>query len=154
AVDPDKTTNEVNVYRFPGNCQVQYAAGVITSRPESFLIELPKEAALVPSGKTISLPKGARELGPGSSWGMFTIACTIPIAIVMGLIMRIGQRLQVAGRATFLASLLGVVAVLAAVVIGNWVPGSPFERFFLFSKNHTILALALYGFVAAVLPVW
>src|SRR5438132_157072 len=81
---------------------------------------------------------GARELVPGSSWGTFTIACTIPIALFMGLWMyrvrkgRIGE-----------ASVIGAAAVLAAVVVGNWVPGSPLERFFSLSKDQTVLALTV-----------
>ena len=49
---------------------------------------------------------------------------------------------------------IGVVAVLAAVIVGNWIPGSPFEPLFSLSKDGTILALTSYGFVASVLPVW
>src|SRR4029077_12203574 len=93
--------------------------------------------------------RDARELVPGSSWGTFTIACTIPIALSMGLWMyrirkgRIGE-----------ASLLGAVAVLAAVVIGHEIPGSGLERFFSLSKDQTILALTIYGFIPARVPVW
>ena len=43
---------------------------------------------------------------------------------------------------------------MAAVIVGNWVPGSPLEGFFSLTKTETILALTGYGFVASVLPVW
>src|SRR5262249_41884781 len=52
------------------------------------------------------------------------------------------------------ASIIGALAVLVAVVVGNWIPGSPFERYFSLSKDQTILALTGYGFIASVLPVW
>ena len=35
-------------------------------------------------GKRLVLPEEARRLVPGSSWGTFTIACTIPIALFVG----------------------------------------------------------------------
>ena len=44
--------------------------------------------------------------------------------------------------------------MLAAVIVGNWIPGSPLESIFSLSKNETILALTAYGFIASVLPVW
>jgi carbon starvation protein len=89
------------------------------------------------------------QLVPGSSWGTFTIAATIPIALLVGLWMyklRPGRVVE--------ASLLGGALVLAATVAGNWVPGSSLEPFFSLSREGTILALVGYGFVAAVLPVW
>src|SRR5262249_53941108 len=98
---------------------------------------------------TFVTPAGCVQVIPGSSWGMFTIACTIPIALFVGLWMykiRKGRVIE--------ASLIGAVGVLAATVIGNWVPGSPLERFFSLSKEGTVFALCGYGFVASVLPVW
>src|SRR5207247_3805846 len=52
------------------------------------------------------------------------------------------------------ASLIGAVGVLAATILGAWVPGSPLEPLFGLGKTATILALCGYGFVASVLPVW
>jgi carbon starvation protein len=52
------------------------------------------------------------------------------------------------------ASLIGGALTLAAVVAGNWVPGSSLERFFSLTREQTIIALGTYGFIAAVLPVW
>ena len=37
---------------------------------------------------------------------------------------------------------------------GAWIPGSPLEKYFSLDRDSTILALAVYGFIAAVLPVW
>jgi carbon starvation protein len=140
-----------SVYRFPEGCRVRYTEnGAVTPRSEAFFIEVPAgKWNRSAEARSIFLIGGSRELVPGSSWGTFTIACTIPIALLMGLWMykiRKGRIVE--------ASLLGAAAVLAAVIVGNWVPGSPLERFFSLTKGQTILALTGYGFVAAVLPVW
>ena len=79
---------------------------------------------------------------------MFTIACTIPIALVVGLYMyklRKGKVVE--------ASLLGAVGVLAATIAGNWIPHSPLEPYFSLSRPQIIIAICVYGFVASVLPV-
>ena len=84
-----------------------------------------------------------------SSWGTFTIAMTIPIALFVGLWMyriRPGKIVE--------ASLIGVVGVLAAVIAGAAVPHSFLEPYFTFSKNGIIITIAVYGFIASVLPVW
>ncbi len=84
-----------------------------------------------------------------SSWGTFTIAATIPIALLVGMWMyrirpgRIGE-----------ASAIGVIAVLGAVVFGSFIPDSPLAQYFTLSRDGIVIALAVYGFIAAVLPVW
>jgi carbon starvation protein len=52
------------------------------------------------------------------------------------------------------ASLIGALAVIGATVIGGTIPHSPLEQFFSLTREQTIVALMIYGFVAAVLPVW
>jgi carbon starvation protein len=150
--NPDKSSQSSNVYRFPEGCQMHYTPGDKgTERSESFQIGVPSDAPLAPDKNgTVILPKGAEELVPGSSWGTFTIACTIPIGLIMGWYITKVRK----GRGILAASIFGIVAVLAAVIVGNWVPGSALEKYFSLTKNETILALAAYGFVASVLPVW
>jgi carbon starvation protein len=95
------------------------------------------------------LPAGMKQQIRGSSWGTFTIACTIPIALFVGLYMyrvRKGRVIE--------ASLIGAAATLAATVIGGSIPGSPLEPFFQLSRGGTIWAICIYGFIASVLPVW
>jgi carbon starvation protein len=107
---------------------------------------LPGGALAVPEQE---LPKNSVEIVPGSSWGLFTIACTVPIALFVGLYMykiRKGKVVE--------ASLLGAAGVLAGVIVGNYIPGSPLEPYFSLSKGATIWALCGYGFFASVLPVW
>ncbi|MBL7961122.1 carbon starvation protein A, partial [bacterium] len=84
-----------------------------------------------------------------SSWGTFTIALTIPIALFVGLWMyrirpgRIGE-----------ASVIGVIGVFFAVIAGSWIPGSFLEPYFTLSREGIIISIAVYGFIASVLPVW
>ena len=86
---------------------------------------------------------------PGSSWGTFTIACTVPIALGVGWYMYRFRKGKVVE-----ASLLGAIAVLGATVAGAFVPNSVIEPLFQLSRNQTIWAMATYGFVASILPVW
>ena len=84
-----------------------------------------------------------------SPWGTFTVAVTIPLALLMGLYMyrfrkgRIGE-----------ASAIGVVGLLAGVVLGGWVAESSWAQHFTLSREALILWMGAYGFVASVLPVW
>ena len=119
-----------------------------TAWGDRFGVELPKNAAPAP-GEKMTLPAGTKLLVPGSSWGMFTIACTIPIALFVGLYMyriRKGKVVE--------ASLIGAVGVLVATVVGSWIPESPLRDIFSLTRNQTTFALAAYGFIASVLPVW
>jgi len=84
-----------------------------------------------------------------SSWGTFTIAMTIPIALFVGLWMYRIRPGKVAE-----ASVIGVVSVFACVILGSYVPGSFLAPYFTLSREGIIIAMALYGFVASVLPVW
>ncbi len=81
---PDSSTPMV--YRFPPGCTVQYPGNIESPRSESFLIRIPHQTALATDeAHAVTIPEGAQELIPGSSWGTFTIACTIPIGLLMGL---------------------------------------------------------------------
>lgn len=84
-----------------------------------------------------------------SAWGTFTIAMTIPIALFVGLWM---YRIRPGKIAE--ASVIGVVAVVAAVVLGHYVPGSFLGPYFTLSREGIVIAMAIYGFIASVLPVW
>lgn len=84
-----------------------------------------------------------------SSWGTFTIACTIPIAMAMGIwIFRVRN-----GKATE-ATIVGVILLFFAVVIGKYIPESRFASWFTFEHKSLTLLIAGYGFLASVLPVW
>jgi carbon starvation protein len=84
-----------------------------------------------------------------SSWGTFTIASTIPIAMIMGVWMfrvRKGKTLE--------ATVFGVVMLVLAVILGRYIPGSQFASMFTFNHKTLTILLAVYGFFASVLPVW
>ncbi|RNF86137.1 carbon starvation CstA family protein [Montanilutibacter psychrotolerans] len=85
-----------------------------------------------------------------SPWGTFTVAMTIPIAVLMGLYLRYfrpGRILEV--------SVIGFVLLLLAIWLGGKVAAHP-EWSGVFHLEGTTLAWLLigYGFIAAVLPVW
>ncbi|HXJ07332.1 MAG TPA: carbon starvation CstA family protein [Candidatus Acidoferrum sp.] len=85
-----------------------------------------------------------------SPWATFTLAMTIPIALLLGVYLRFirpGRVLE--------ASLFGVALVLFAVVAGQWVAASPsWAQAFTFGGVSLAFLIIAYGFAAAVLPVW
>src|ERR1700731_3619276 len=86
-----------------------------------------------------------------SPWGVFTIAMTIPIAIIMGLWMFKSH----AGQITVTGpSIFGVVFLLAAVIAGRWVAASGAASALTFTPHQITFLMAIYGLVASVLPVW
>ncbi|MBV9623873.1 MAG: carbon starvation protein A [Acidobacteria bacterium] len=85
-----------------------------------------------------------------SPWGAFTIAMTIPIALLMGIYLR---RLR-PGR-VLETSLLGFILVLAAIWGGQWASETPaVARYFTLSAPGLAIAIIVYGFAASALPVW
>jgi carbon starvation protein len=84
-----------------------------------------------------------------SAWGAFTIATTIPIALFMGLYMYRFRKGKIRE-----ATVIGVIALIAAVIFGKFIPGSPLGPYFNLSKEGITLAIAIYGLAASILPVW
>jgi carbon starvation protein len=142
------------VFQFPPGCTFRYPNNDLpVKRSERFLLQAPEKpplAGLKEGGlEAYRLPADSALVIRGSSWGTFTIFCTIPIALFVGLYMyriRKGKVVE--------ASLIGATATLAAVVVGNWIPGSALEPYFSLTKAQTVWALTIYGFLASVLPVW
>ncbi|MFD6092702.1 carbon starvation CstA family protein [Oerskovia sp. NPDC060338] len=85
-----------------------------------------------------------------SPWGVFSVAMTIPIALFMGVYLRYLRP----GRITEV-SIIGFVLLMAAIVGGGWVANTPWGAD-LFHLDRTTIAIGIivYGFIAAVLPVW
>ena len=85
-----------------------------------------------------------------SPWGLFTITCTIPIALLMGWWMKRWRPGKVGE-----ASSVGAVLLLGALVAGGWVAAQP-QLAPVFTHSATALTwmMVAYGFVASVLPVW
>jgi len=99
----------------------------------------------------------------GSTWGTFTLFLTIPIALFVGVYMyrlRPGKVLE--------ASLVGGALTLGAVYLGSHMDScamgpagtapvhflSQFRSWFDLSEGGISLSMAVYGFLASVLPVW
>ncbi|HUE42792.1 MAG TPA: carbon starvation CstA family protein [Candidatus Sulfotelmatobacter sp.] len=85
-----------------------------------------------------------------SPWATFTLAMTIPIALLLGVYLRFvrpGRVLE--------ASLIGVAMVLFVVVAGQWVADSPsWAKAFTIGGIPLAAALIIYAFAASALPVW
>ena len=84
-----------------------------------------------------------------SPWGTFTIAATMPIAIVMGVYLRYlrpGKVLE--------CSAIGFVLILLSVFAGEWISRSAYAPWFTWSGPVLAISVILYGFAASALPVW
>jgi carbon starvation protein len=85
-----------------------------------------------------------------SPWGTFTVAATIPIALLMGVYLRWlrpGKILEV--------SIIGLILLLASIWFGAHVAASPtWSAVFDFDAKALAWLLIAYGFCASVLPVW
>jgi carbon starvation protein len=85
-----------------------------------------------------------------SPWGVFTIAMTIPIALLMGFYLRRlrpGKVLEV--------SALGFILVMLAIWGGQWVSQNPaVAPWFTLTASTLAIVIIIYGFAASALPVW
>ena len=86
-----------------------------------------------------------------SPWGLFTIAATMPIALVMGCAMRFGGH---SGKWLAAVSVFGVLALLGAVWGGQFVHGTQLERWFTLHGTTLAWWIMGYGLLASILPVW
>ncbi len=82
-------------------------------------------------------------------WSLFTIILTMPIAIFMGLLMR-----YKAGSVT-LASISGGILLIAGIIAGHrLMEVSVIHNLFNWDVKTISIAIAIYGFLASVLPIW
>ncbi|MGB9821873.1 carbon starvation CstA family protein [Thermodesulfovibrio sp.] len=84
-----------------------------------------------------------------SPWGAFTVGVTIPIALFIGAYLkwlRPGKIVE--------GSIIGVALIILAVVLGPVIKESALAPYFTFSKKELSILIPVYGFLAAVLPVW
>ena len=84
-----------------------------------------------------------------NAWGTFTIAMTVPIGFIMGFYL---QKFRPGAVAE--VSVLGLVLLLAAVILGRVVGQSSFAPWFEYDRSTLVWLLAAYGFLASVLPGW
>jgi carbon starvation protein len=115
------------------------AAGAVTALAIFFII------IIALAGLGLAVVNALRD----SAWGAFTIFMTIPIAMVMG-----GFMHRWRGARMTHVTVMGVAALVLSVVAGRWVAGSSLAPLFVLTKNELVVALAVYGFMASVLPVW
>jgi carbon starvation protein len=85
-----------------------------------------------------------------SPWGVFSVGMTIPIALFMGVYLRYlrpGKIMEV--------SLIGFALLMAAIIGGGAVAGTEWgAAVFHLDKVTIAWGLIIYGFIAAILPVW
>jgi len=85
-----------------------------------------------------------------SPWGTFTIAMTMPIAVLMGVYLR-----RIRPGKVLETSILGFVLVVAAIFGGQWVSQSPsWAAVFTLTAPTLAILIITYGFAASALPVW
>jgi len=86
----------------------------------------------------------------GSPWGTFTIAMTIPIALLMGVYLR-----RIRPGKVLETSILGFVLVMLAIVGGQWVSQNPsIGSWFTLTAPALAIIILIYGFAASTVPVW
>lgn len=84
-----------------------------------------------------------------ASWSLFTVIATMPIALVMGLMMRYRKN------SITLASIFGGIMLIAAIVGGHELMQVPaISHVFHWNIETISIAITVYGFLASVLPVW
>ena len=85
-----------------------------------------------------------------SPWGMFTVAATIPIALLMGVYSRYIRPGRIGEM-----SLIGFVLLMASIIYGGDIAASEtWGPLFTFDGKQLTWLLIGYGFIASVLPVW
>lgn len=84
-----------------------------------------------------------------ASWSLFTVVITMPIAVIMGLIMRYRKN------SVLFASILGGILLVAGIIGGHsLMQNETMNNLFSWDIKTISIAISLYGFLASVLPVW
>jgi carbon starvation protein len=85
-----------------------------------------------------------------SAWGVYSVGLTLPIALFMGVYLRFirpGKVMEV--------SVIGFGLLMFAIISGRWVAESSWgASFFHLDRTSIAWMIIVYGFIAAVLPVW
>jgi carbon starvation protein len=85
-----------------------------------------------------------------SPWGTFTIAMTMPIAVLMGVYLR-----RIRPGKVLETSILGFVLVMLAIWGGQWVSqNAALAKVFTLTAPTLAILIIVYGFAASALPVW
>ncbi|QDO89134.1 carbon starvation protein A [Ornithinimicrobium ciconiae] len=85
-----------------------------------------------------------------SPWGVFSVGMTIPIALFMGVYLRYLRPGKVSE-----VSIIGFVLLILVIVAGGWVADTSWGvDWFTLDRTTISWGIIIYGFIAAVLPVW
>lgn len=84
-----------------------------------------------------------------SPWGTFTVGFTIPVAIFIGIYLKFIRPGKIAE-----ATVIGMLLILLGVYLGPSIQHTFLGNLLTFNAKQLSLILALYGFLAAALPVW
>jgi carbon starvation protein len=84
-----------------------------------------------------------------SPWGTFSVGITIPIAIFIGLYLKYLRPNKITE-----ATIIGVTLVLLGIIAGPWIQQSALAPYLTFNRHQLTIILSVYGFIAAVLPIW
>jgi carbon starvation protein len=84
-----------------------------------------------------------------SPWGTFTVGVTIPIALFIGIYIRYLRPNKITE-----ATIIGVTLILLGVIGGSFLQHSAYGHFLSLEREQITIILTIYGFTAAVLPVW
>jgi carbon starvation protein len=84
-----------------------------------------------------------------SPWGTFTVGFTIPVAIFIGIYLRFIRPGKIAE-----GTIIGMALILLGVILGPYIQHMALAPYLTFNVKQMSLILAVYGFCAAVLPVW
>jgi carbon starvation protein len=84
-----------------------------------------------------------------SPWGTFTVGFTIPVAILVGVYLKFLRPGKIAE-----ATVIGMALIMVGVIAGPYIEHTALAKLLTFSAKQMSVILAVYGFLAAALPVW
>jgi carbon starvation protein len=84
-----------------------------------------------------------------SPWGTFTVGFTIPVAIFVGIYLKFIRPGKIAE-----GTVIGMGLIILGVALGPVIQHTAIAPYLTFNVKQMSLILAIYGFCAAVLPVW
>ena len=120
--------------------EIGKAAGVVASFAVLFIL------ILTLAGLSLAVVNAMMK----SPWSAYTVICTLPIAIIMGIWMHKIKPGDVAG-----ASIIGVVLLALVIISGPFVAAHPvLSKWFYLSQDQCAILIPIYGFAASALPVW
>ena len=120
--------------------EIGKAAGVVASFAVLFIL------ILTLAGLSLAVVNAMMK----SPWSAYTVICTLPIAVIMGIWMHMIRPGDVAG-----GSIIGVALLALVIVTGPFVATHPaLSKLFYLSQDQCAIFIPVYGFAASALPVW